>query len=172
MVCASGGNSENFKVEPLSPIDLSDWIQTCRVAYGLALDDKPGLATAYRSAGDQAVVRAAKNYLVKHHAEAVGVEQLAGILKIDGSRLAEVFYASQGMTLMEFQTQERIHHAQRLLLQSSLSVEAIAKGMGYDTAAQFTTVFRKLTGVTPGVYRSSSGADSLTIQGAMRWASN
>ncbi|MBP6018133.1 MAG: DNA-binding response regulator [Burkholderiaceae bacterium] len=168
---SQGGNTSNIRIEPLSPTELRTWVQASRVTYGLAFSDDLGHTSVHGTASDQALVRAAKNYLSTHHAQASVAENVASALAVDAARLADVFYATQGMALSEFLTQERIRNAQRLLLQSSLDVAAIAVAVGYATVVQFSAVFREFTGLTPGAYRRSSRVDSLTTQGVVRWSS-
>ena len=40
---------------------------------------------------------------------------------------------------------------------SPSSIAAIAEAVGFDDASYFTRVFKKMTGVTPGYYRSHRG---------------
>ncbi len=168
---SQGGDADNIRIQPLSPNELRTWVQASRITYGLAFPDDLVHPTVHGTANDQALVRAAKNYLITHHAKAGVAENVASALAVDAARLDDVFYATQGMALSEFLTQERIRNAQRLLLQSSLDMAAIATAVGYATVVQFSAAFRELTGLTPGAYRRSSGTDSLTTQGAMRWSS-
>lgn len=164
-------DADNIRIGPLSPADLRTWVQASRVTYGLAFPDDLMHSHAHGTATDQVLVRAAKNYLSTHHAKAGVADSVASVLAVDAARLDDVFYATQGMSLSDFLTQERIRNAQRLLLQSSLDMAEIATAVGYATVVQFSAVFRELTGLSPGAYRRSSGADSLTTQGAMRWSS-
>jgi transcriptional regulator GlxA family with amidase domain len=48
--------------------------------------------------------------------------------------------------------------AKRLLTDSRLSLEQIAAQVGYDSAAAFSRVFKKLTGRAPGAWRQIGSA--------------
>ena len=45
----------------------------------------------------------------------------------------------------------------RLLRQTDKSVEVIAESVGYSSGSYFIKVFRKVTGQTPGHFRSYQG---------------
>ena len=48
----------------------------------------------------------------------------------------------------------RIEHAKELLKQSNLAVSEVADMVGYQDASYFTSLFKKVTAVTPIEYRS------------------
>ena len=47
----------------------------------------------------------------------------------------------------------RVEEAKRLLNNTDDSLLDIAIGVGFDNQSYFTSVFKKLTGLTPGQYR-------------------
>ncbi|NYT64937.1 helix-turn-helix transcriptional regulator [Alcaligenaceae bacterium] len=170
--CASlSTDINNFRIAPLSPVELRTWVQARRIHYGLAFPEDVLPSGIHSVANDQDLIRAAKKHLSAHHAKEDAAEHVATTLKVERIELDDMFYASQGITISEFLTQERIRNAQRLLLQSSLDIAAIAVALGYASVVQFSEAFHEVTGLTPVAYRCSSGADSLTTQGVMRWSS-
>lgn len=67
--------------------------------------------------------------------------------------LSKRFRIEIGMSLREYINQLRIEEAKRLLLSTNLSVSDIAVEVGYDNISYFSTVFRKLCGVSPVDWR-------------------
>jgi transcriptional regulator GlxA family with amidase domain len=63
------------------------------------------------------------------------------------------FRATYGVTPIEYLTSVRINLAQRLLIHTDLTLEAIADQMGWSSGYYFSTVFTKHTGISPGRYR-------------------
>jgi AraC-like DNA-binding protein len=49
----------------------------------------------------------------------------------------------------------RLRKAKELLHDNNLTINEIAKMIGYGTAARFIRVFKKGEGITPGEYRNS-----------------
>lgn len=64
--------------------------------------------------------------------------------------------AAQGVSFSELLTDARRETALRLLSTSSLSVDAIAKRLGYSTSPNFIRAFQRWTGKTPITYRRES----------------
>ena len=65
------------------------------------------------------------------------------------SIISKLFKNSMNMNLREYINQLRIEEAKRLLLSTSMSVSEIASNVGYYNISYFSTVFRKLCGVSP-----------------------
>ncbi len=49
----------------------------------------------------------------------------------------------------------RVHHAMELLQQKELSMEEIARKVGYTNGNYFSKVFKNIIGVTPSNYRNT-----------------
>jgi AraC-like DNA-binding protein len=65
------------------------------------------------------------------------------------------FKSTTGLTLHQYVTRCRIERATNLLASSDQSLVDIALQVGCCCQSQFTTLFRKHTGVTPGKFRAS-----------------
>ena len=64
-----------------------------------------------------------------------------------------------GFSPMAYLTRYRLHRAQQLLEQSSLSVAQIAEKVGYLSESAFNKAFKRGLGVPPGEFRRNlSGA--------------
>jgi AraC-like DNA-binding protein len=80
------------------------------------------------------------------------LDQLAAHLHISARTLKRRLQA-QGTHYQRILDQIRMQRARQLLLQSSLSVDAIASALGYSDASNFSRAFRRCEGVTPACYR-------------------
>ncbi|WP_342353429.1 helix-turn-helix transcriptional regulator [Paraburkholderia silvatlantica] len=69
--------------------------------------------------------------------------------------LARLFNAETGLSFSQWRQQARIAAA-RPLLASGRAVIAVAAELGYETTSAFSTVFRRLTGMTPSAYAKLS----------------
>lgn len=69
------------------------------------------------------------------------------------SRTLKRHLQQQGTTFQHLLDEVRMQHAQKLLLNSRLSIENIAQQIGYADAANFTRAFRRWTGLSPTAWR-------------------
>ena len=94
-------------------------------------------------------------YIEAHLNESITLEELAQVADISPNYLIAVFRKSIGMTPHKYIVQTRIERASALLKEKKLSLLEIAQQCGFQDQSQFTTVFRRYAGVTPGLFRRS-----------------
>jgi len=83
---------------------------------------------------------------------AMGGKQIAGKLDISLSRLARVFKAEMGMSLVEYRNRLRLDRFGVLLDRGRTNLLEAALAAGFGSYAQFHRVFRALRHMTPRVY--------------------
>jgi AraC-like DNA-binding protein len=81
------------------------------------------------------------------------VDSLADIANMSRSVFAERFRASFGRTPKRYVREVRLRRAAHLLRHDDLSVEAIARRVGFDSRSQFSRSFSRLFGSTPSAFR-------------------
>ncbi|MFD0717167.1 response regulator [Paenibacillus sp. GCM10027626] len=111
-------------------------------------------ASLKRKPGDVLMLRA-KEYIERHIADDIGIDELAEVLGISSSYFSLLFKQHFGVTFVEHITRQRIELAQSLLAFSDNSVANIGKQVGYQERRYFTKVFQKYVGLTPSEYRES-----------------
>jgi AraC family transcriptional regulator len=94
-------------------------------------------------------------YIAEHLDQTITLEELAKVAEISPNYLIALFRQSLGMTPHKYVVQQRIEQARRLLNERNLSLLEIAQRCGFQDQSQFTTVFRRYAGVTPGQLRRS-----------------
>jgi AraC family transcriptional regulator len=65
-----------------------------------------------------------------------------------------LFKESTGLPPHRFVVRRRIERACALLIEGQLSVDAVARAVGFRTRSHFSMVFHRLTGNSPTVYRA------------------
>ncbi len=85
--------------------------------------------------------------------EDITLNSLADKYNISASRLSTRMKESLGMSFSKYLTSMRIQRAKELLADDRLSLEQIAEMVGYQDYFYFIRVFKKVTGVSPSVYR-------------------
>lgn len=84
------------------------------------------------------------------------LEHICRRFYISKSHLCHIFREATGMTVQEYIASIRIKNAQRLLVETTLSITAIAHSVGYNSLTNFERIFKRLSGIAPREYRSSN----------------
>jgi AraC family transcriptional regulator len=81
--------------------------------------------------------------------------QIAGIAHVSPYHFARLFKQAVGVPPHQYVIAQRVRRAQQLLATPGLSVEEVSWRAGFSSQSHFTVQFRKLTGMSPGEYRSA-----------------
>jgi len=93
------------------------------------------------------------DYLESHLPQRVELETLAALINLSQAHFSRAFKASTGLALYQWQLYARIRRAQTMLLYSEAPLSEIAVATGFADAVHFGRTFRKLSGLTPGIWR-------------------
>jgi AraC family transcriptional regulator len=83
----------------------------------------------------------------------LSVSELAQIVDMSQYYFSKLFKLSSGTTPHQYVMRQRIERAQECLRETQVSLAEIANQVGFETQSHFTSVFRRLVGVTPKLYR-------------------
>ena len=87
------------------------------------------------------------------------VAELARLVGVSQYYFSKLFKMSTGTTPHQYVMRQRVERAQECLRETSTALADIAHEVGFETQSHFTSVFRRLVGVTPYTYRQMhSGA--------------
>lgn len=109
------------------------------------------------AAHGDAAVTAVQRAIAEHPEAAAGLDVLAASVGLSPRSLARRFRAATGETVVECIQRLRVARARELLESERLSVEAVARSVGYEDLAFFRRLFRKYTGLTPSGHRQRFG---------------
>lgn len=90
-----------------------------------------------------------KRYIMNHYKEDIDRNDVAAVAYITPNYLSKRFRAEMGMSLREYINHLRIEEAKRLLLSTNATISEVASAVGYDNISYFSTVFRKICGMSP-----------------------
>lgn len=104
-------------------------------------------------------VRSIKDYVSAKYIESVSVEEIAAQLNLDRRYISRYFKQKTGKSVQEYIIWVRIEKAKKLLGQGS-SVSEAARLCGYDDVCNFSKMFKKRTGISPGRWKKSQTSAS------------
>jgi AraC-like DNA-binding protein len=93
-------------------------------------------------------------FLQNHYQHEVTRESVAALFGLSPSSLSRIFQHQGHMTFTSYLMHVRIDRAKHLLRSYNLKLEEVAARCGYQDAAYFCRVFRRLTKLTPAEYRA------------------
>jgi two-component system response regulator YesN len=109
-------------------------------------------ASGSRDPSDAYVERAAAA-IADLYVTDLGVEDLAAKLGITGGHLTRIFKAKTGLTFTEYLARYRMKRAAELLRDPTVHIRDVADLVGYRDQRYFSSLFRRLVGVTPTQFR-------------------
>ena len=98
----------------------------------------------------------AQEILSNHLDASFTMARLAQKMNMSSRHLSRLFKDHTGYTVQHFREQLRIEHGEKLLLHTEMSVKEIAVRCGFSNSRQFSRLWQKRMGRTPGAYRSES----------------
>lgn len=101
---------------------------------------------------EQKHVLDAENYIKACYKEINTAQQVADKLGLTRAYLRNLFYAQKGMSTKEYIIRVRLEQASNMLL-TDYPIKMIAFSVGYTDQLQFSRIFRKYMGMSPGEYR-------------------
>lgn len=82
-----------------------------------------------------------------------GISMISEKYDMSDSAFSHMFKRTFGVTFILHVNQKKIQRAKTLLQDTSYPLDAIALRLGYSSASNFTRMFKKSEGITPGAYR-------------------
>lgn len=79
---------------------------------------------------------------------------LAHEMNYEYNYLSSLFSEVEGNTIEKFFISQKIEKVKELLIYDELTLEEIAYKMGYSSASYLSTQFKKVTGLTPGHFKT------------------
>jgi AraC family transcriptional regulator len=102
-----------------------------------------------------ATSRRVRKYIEQYLEGDLSIETLAKVSGLSPNYFAEGFRRTTGFTPHHYVSRRRVDRARQLLIEdTALPLIDVAHRCGFKSQSQFTIVFRRITGVTPGKFRA------------------
>src|SRR5665213_173012 len=103
-------------------------------------------------------------FIESHLAEALTLDEIAGVAGVSRFHLVRAFAAATGLPVMRYVRARRLTEAARALAGGARDILALALDADYGSHEAFTRAFRDSFGVTPEAVRAAR-LDNLKLQG-------
>ncbi|MCI9022964.1 MAG: AraC family transcriptional regulator [Dorea sp.] len=111
----------------------------------------------------QIYLEMAREYMKNNYSYDIHISEIATFIGIDRTYLYRIFMEQEQMSPKEYLQQLRIRAAGNMLRSTEHSVTEIAYSCGFKDASAFCNHFRKLTGMTPKVFRRFSALEESDV---------
>ncbi len=105
----------------------------------------------------QPVMKNALRYIEGHYRENISLGQVAKYVGLNPTYFSTLFKQEMGINFSQYLTKKRIDEACRLLLETNMSLVAVAAELGFDNQSYFSRIFKQQLGVSPKLYRQNGG---------------
>ena len=99
-------------------------------------------------------------FVAQRYSEPLTVQTIAEHVKLHPNYAMNLFQRTFGTTLINYLTQHRVSHAQRLLVTTEESVADVAFNSGFNSISRFNDAFRRACGCSPREYRRSHALEN------------
>ncbi len=121
--------------------------------YGKIVAEQMEKARQMHKDGVSRPIKCMKQYIQGHFAENLLLEEIVGAADLSYSYGSSMFKKETGLTITQYLTQVRMEEAQRLIRETSLTINEVACKVGYTDTRYFSKLFIKTVGIKPVDYR-------------------
>lgn len=91
--------------------------------------------------------------IAQRYIERLTIEDIGKEVKLHPNYAMSLFQKTFGTTLIEYLTQHRVSHSQRLLATTDMKIVDVAFSSGFGSISRFNDAFRRACGCSPREYR-------------------
>ena len=95
-------------------------------------------------------------YVKEHYMEDISLENISKMANLTPPSFCRLFKARNKKHFVEYLSEVRISNACKALIETDKSISTVAYESGYKTVSNFNKLFKKITGVTPQVYKKNA----------------
>lgn len=118
----------------------------------MSVTGEPGSLDARDESAPAQQYRQIMAVLSSHVTEPLTIAQLADLCHMSQTALKRTFSRYSGMGVMHYFMELKIRHAMTLLRQGE-KISAVSEALGFENQNYFSTVFRRVAGMTPSQFR-------------------
>lgn len=144
------GITELVAMQKVSQLDTLDDIRK----YLLDFISKAGEVIKETNLDDSnSTIKKIKNIVKEEYSQQLSMKYIADKMYLNHIYLGQLFKKETGLSLNDYINKVRINKAKKLLKETGAMVYEIADQVGFSDSQYFSTVFKKIVGVSPKEYR-------------------
>jgi AraC-like DNA-binding protein/mannose-6-phosphate isomerase-like protein (cupin superfamily) len=101
-------------------------------------------------------IKEIKEYIDRNYTRDISLGHIADRLYISQDYLSHVFKNETGYSPINYLINRRVGEAKKLLLTTDMSIQQISLEVGYENTGYFSTLFKKIAGISPGMFRDKN----------------
>ena len=125
------------------------------LARGEGMSDQHQIVDPEKFPNVDSLARKIEEYITIHLRGKVSLDELSERFHYGKSSLCDVFKRTYGETIIGYHTNLKIEAAKRLIFEKKMTISEVAEHLGFESPEYFSRTFKKLTGISPRVFRSS-----------------
>ncbi|TWI56146.1 helix-turn-helix domain-containing protein [Halalkalibacter nanhaiisediminis] len=155
--CMNAGFS-SYLLKPISKSELLTILARLMTKYSVRneeqmIDRKESINRSFETDVANPIETAIK-YIQLNYSKPISLKEVANLVYLSPSHFSRMFKEETGSNFVEYLMKYRVEKSKNLLKMSMLPVEVISSNNGFSSAAYFSTIFKRLEGVTPSEYRN------------------
>ncbi|WP_127580333.1 AraC family transcriptional regulator [Paenibacillus koleovorans] len=92
-------------------------------------------------------------YIGSRFQQQLSLEKLSELVHMNPTYMTTLFRKHTGFSIGKFIIQKRIHHAKKMLIETSMPIGMIAQESGFTYSSHFIKMFKQNVGLTPEAFR-------------------
>jgi two-component system response regulator YesN len=130
-----------------SVVEMVEWVRN--ITENIAVYDS-------KTEKEQSPISKAKKYIKLNLEQELSREEVANHVYLNPDYLDRLFKREEGVSVAKYILQERFNMAKELLSNTAMPISTIAVSVGYGNLSNFSSMFKKISGVNPVDYRKNS----------------
>jgi len=103
---------------------------------------------------DDGSIKEAQIYIENNYEEKLNIDEIATMVKVSGRNFLRRFKKATSNTPLEYIQRVKVEAAKKKLEATTLNIQEVMYGIGYNDEKAFRNTFRKYTGLSPLEYRN------------------
>ncbi|MDF2802061.1 MAG: transcriptional regulator, AraC family [Anaerocolumna sp.] len=129
----------------------------CMIAHNAELEVHQSTRRQHVTWNDELKICLVSEAINKDPINPPNIKEMCRLAEMCESKLRVEFKSLYGMTIYSYVREAIMKRAMQMLADDRLNIKSIATLCGYENAAKFTAVFKKIHGITPSEFRKAFG---------------
>jgi len=141
--------------ELLGVEDIAAWKDWAQAAFNRVYS----LARLKRTGQFPVPLVKALSYIEECYDKQIQLSDVADAAQVSSAYVSKLFTEHLESTFVDYLTEIRVAHAERLIRENTLTIKEISNAVGYQDPNYFSKIFRKSVGISPSMYAQRSRYD-------------